>query len=283
MPPYKVTGHAVNTRNSVLLIDLGNTRLKLGLWYEDTGVIHYLNAQPHGSRQALLGWLDEELLRLDVAPVAAIGVSVVSQALMEVLEEFLANRNHPVTVQWIWPASHAHGVQNAYPDPTQLGADRWAGMLGVMKHFAHEDQSIVLANFGTATTIDTLSRDHRFLGGLILPGVSMMQMALSSGTARLPMATGEVVDYPINTHAAITTGIVAAQLGAIRRQIDLCEKRDQRPPLMCVSGGAWALLKSEWHRTLPDILVEELPHVVLDGLSLFAGPHLRANTHGPVV
>jgi len=278
-----MTGQAVNTPDYVLLIDLGNTRLKLGLWHEDAGETRYLNAHPHQTQESLLDWLDQELLRLGVTPHKAIGVSVASQALMLALEGFLASRNQPIPVEWVWPAVHAHGVHNAYPDPAQLGADRWAGMLGVMKRFAHEDRSIVLANFGTATTIDTLSRDRRFLGGLILPGVSMMQMALSKGTARLPMATGEVADYPANTHAAITTGIVAAQLGAIRRQIDLSQERDQRPPLMCVSGGAWDLLRKEWHRTLPGTLVEEVPNVVLDGLSLFAGPQLRANSDGPVV
>jgi len=39
---------------------------------------------------------------------------------------------------------------------------------------------------------------------------------------------------------------------------------------MCVSGGAWSLLKREWHRMLPGVDVQETPHVVLDGLLLFA-------------
>lgn len=273
----------MNVHSSVLLIDLGNTRLKLGVWQAVHNKTTYLNAHPHNDVDDLLVWFEAELKQLEMQPRVAMGVSVASLALMQTIEDFLTKRPVPMPLEWVWPSDRAHGVRNAYPEPSQLGADRWAGMLGAMNHFGNQDRSIVLANFGTATTVDTLSRDRKFLGGLILPGVSMMHTSLSRGTARLPMATGEVADYPVNTHAAITTGIVAAQLGAIRRQIELSDKRDQCPPVMCVSGGAWQLLKNEWHRLLPDILVEELPHVVLDGLSLFASADLRANTDRPVV
>lgn len=260
----------LQTSPATLLIDLGNTRIKLGVVTPEMHQARFIAAYPHDRLDQLIDWISQTLADLPQTPTAAFGVSVASADLMQHIEATLGRLATPVDVRWIWPQQHAHGVRNGYPEPAQLGADRWAGMLGVMRRFAHEKRSVILANFGTATTIDTLSRDKCFLGGLILPGVSMMQTALSTGTARLPLANGEVSDFPTNTHAAITTGIVAAQLGAIRRQIDLCVAREGDFPKVCVSGGAWDLLESEWHRALPSIDVDQLPHVVLDGLTLYA-------------
>ena len=253
-----------------LLFDLGNTRLKLAVWRAGDADVVAIDAHAHADVGQLLDWLNRTLDAIEGEPVNAYGVSVAGQNVMQTIESLLTSRNPALDVRWVWPQTHSHGVVNAYPNPSQLGADRWAAMLGLMQRFGNNQQSIVLANFGTATTVDTLSRDRHFLGGLIFPGVSMMQTSLSRGTARLPLAQGEVNDYPTNTHAAITTGIVAAQLGAIRRQMELSTHRDGAPPIMCVSGGAWSLLKQEWLRMFPGVHVQETPHVVLEGLLLMA-------------
>lgn len=266
-----------------LLLDLGNTRLKLGYWHAGLHGAVFLQAHPHKELAQLQSWLAQMLELFEQHPLQAFGVSVASQATMDAIASCLAQQNNPVRLQWLWPQHEVHGVTNAYPQPAQLGADRWASMLGLQSRFGRTPRSVILANFGTATTVDTLSRDKVFLGGLILPGVTMMQTSLSQGTARLPLAQGEVCDYPTDTHAAITTGIVAAQLGAIRRQKELSEKRDGQAPVMCVSGGAWHLLEREWHRLLPDTDVQELAHVVLDGLALHAQVDLKSAPDHPVV
>ncbi len=253
-----------------LLFDLGNTRLKIAVWRPGDVEVTAIDAHPHADLGQLLEWLSQTLDAIRGEPVHAYGVSVAGPNVMQAIESLLTSRHPSLSICWVWPQAQSLGVINAYPDPSQLGADRWAAMLGLMQRFGDNGQSIVLANFGTATTVDTLSRDRRFLGGLIFPGVSMMQTSLSKGTARLPLAQGEVNDYPTDTHGAITTGIVAAQLGGIRRQIELSTRRDGVPPVMCVSGGAWSLLKQEWHRMLPGVAVQETPHVVLEGLLRFA-------------
>lgn len=259
----------VQKPSTTLLLDLGNTRLKLGLW-QASRHMQFLGAHAHQDEETLLAWLTKTLNQLPAEPTRAFGVSVASQALMLRLEFELQKRSNAVQLNWVWPEAKAMGLTNTYPNPRQLGADRWAGMLGLMHNNTSTDRSIILANFGTATTIDTLSREKHFLGGLILPGVSMMQNTLSAGTARLPLAQGEIQDHPTNTHAAITTGIVAAQLGAMRRQIELSALRDDRLPTLCVSGGAWEQLRAQSKKMLPDIEIQELPHIVLDGLSLVA-------------
>lgn len=49
-------------------------------------------------------------------------------------------------------------MTNAYRNQAQLGADRWAAMLGLRMRLPAGHPPALLASFGTATTLDTLAR-----------------------------------------------------------------------------------------------------------------------------
>jgi type III pantothenate kinase len=75
-----------------------------------------------------------------------------------------------------------------------------------------------VANCGTATTIDAVTADGVFLGGMILPGLGLMASSLARNTAQLPQIAqdGKLPDgFADNTDDAILSGILAAQSGAI--------------------------------------------------------------------
>src|SRR5699024_10725 len=117
----------------------------------------------------------------------------------------------------------------------QLGADRWLSMIGLAQHSRDADTPLLLASFGTATTVDTLCpaalADRARLnvhdtqpagwvyeGGLIFPGPALMRSSLSANTAQLPPARGRITGFPCSTDQAIVSGIAAAQAGAVVRQ-----------------------------------------------------------------
>ena len=125
------------------------------------------------------------------------------------------------------------GVQNGYANPAQLGADRWAALVGA-RGLCRDDCLVVCA--GTATTIDRLDADGQFRGGVILPGFDLMRAALAGNTAQLPLADGELREAPTNTMDAIVSGCLNAQLGAIER---LFAPLAALPGACClVTGGA---------------------------------------------
>ena len=74
----------------------------------------------------------------------------------------------------------------------------------------------MIASLGTATTIDTLHSDGRFLGGVILPGFDLMKSSLSKAVPSLSVPEGRIVQLPRNTPDAISTGILTAVVGAVR-------------------------------------------------------------------
>lgn len=247
-----------------LLIDIGNTRLKLATQQGST--MQFVTAIAIKSIEQMQKDLRRTIETLDGSIDACVAVSVASTQVNQALQELVT----PLTVRWIRPGVKAAGVSNAYPDPSQLGADRWVGMIGLTRHFVLPHPPIVLASFGTATTVDTLSPANEFLGGLILPGVSLMHQVLANGTAQLPDAVGELEAFPTNTINAITSGITAAQAGAVSRQIELAHQTYGQQPILCVTGGAWPSVAHEFARVLGTERAHELPHVVLDGLSVLA-------------
>lgn len=139
------------------------------------------------------------------------------------------------------------GVVNCYGAPERLGSDRWAGLIGA--HAAFPGEALMIATLGTATTLEALTADGRFVGGMIAPGWSLMMRSLGEHTAQLPTLAVDSVRtlvgdalarhwFATDTHHAITAGSLLAQAGLIERAWrELCRAWDA-PVRLVVGGGA---------------------------------------------
>ena len=124
---------------------------------------------------------------------------------------------------------------NRYRNPAQLGSDRWAALIGARHLLGTRPAMVVVC--GTATTIDFLTEEGVFKGGVIMPGVGLMLRSLHEGTAALPDQGGEFFSYPTQTVDAIASGCQHAQAGAIERLF--ANEQRVMPDVACVlSGGA---------------------------------------------
>jgi type III pantothenate kinase len=164
------------------------------------------------------------------------------------------------SVHWFRSQAQCAGVTNGYRDPSQLGGDRFASLLGARALIP--EQALLVITAGTATTIDALDASGRFHGGMILPGLGTMAQSLALSTAQLPHVEARlsVSCFADNTLDAIVSGCVQAQLGAIM------QARAQLPEASCVlSGGAVDYL-------LPYLPapVQQVEQLVLRGLHVAA-------------
>lgn len=231
----------------ILCLDAGNSRLKWGL------------AEPAGwLAQGALDWDDAQMLSALVAGWPPLTRVVLSSVACEAREALLAQAFPGQVLEHMVSTSAAAGVVNGYLQPRQLGVDRWCALIGAR---SLSQQPCLVVTAGTATTIDSLDGEGRFLGGLILPGLEMMHTALAQGTARLPRAPGAYQDFPRQTQDAIRTGCLEAQLGAIERAY----ARLPGAALCFLSGGAAPALERQLE--LPLLRVDNL---VLEGLRLLA-------------
>jgi type III pantothenate kinase len=155
------------------------------------------------------------------------------------------------------------GVINGYTNASQLGSDRWAALIAAW-HLVQG--TCLVVNSGTATTIDALSAQGEFAGGLIVPGIELMQRSLVAATEQLQSSPGEYALFPLNSADAIYSGAIQAVVGAIERQYVLLESGDA--PVI-FSGGAAGLLLPCLNQKLfgaPRIV----DNLVLQGLLLIA-------------
>lgn len=231
----------------ILAIDCGNTRIKWGL------------RDPQASGWSALGDAPvADLARLDAdwsalpAPTQIVIANVAGEAARQAISARLAR--WAAQPRWVRAQAAQCGVTNGYEEPGQLGADRWAALVGAWH--LHGGACLVV-NAGTATTADLLSSQGLFRGGIIIPGLEMMKRALAQYTAGLPLAQGRFSEEPRCTADAIESGCLHAQAGAIERMYGRLEAG-----AICLLGGGNA------GRILPmlNIPVRAVDNLALEGL-----------------
>ena len=241
----------------MLLVDAGNTRIKWALVERNTCLVEGVLDHDEAGR------LTERVATGGQKPERAVCVSVAGEKVTTAITAALESIG--VEPEWFVSSSECCGVRNSYQNPAQLGADRWAALVGARAR--HRSACLVVCA-GTATTVDLLDADGRFLGGLILPGEYLMRQALAGNTAQLPFAEGRFEPQPRNTQDAIVSGCRQAQVGAIERMFRMIE--EESDALCLLGGGASATLAP-----LLSVPVLRIDNLVLHGLAVAAGMPLR--------
>ncbi|MFO1315836.1 MAG: type III pantothenate kinase [Burkholderiales bacterium] len=218
-----------------LLIDVGNTFLKWGL-FVPAGEGRAQDNRVESGHALLeeITALPAQFARLPtpakivISNVAGTRVRATTIRMLEVWPD-------APQPYWLVPQDRQCGVTNCYRNPAQLGSDRWAALIGAHHLLGRRPAMVVVC--GTATTIDFLTADGVFKGGMIMPGVGLMLRSLHEGTAALPDQGGEFFQYPTQTVDAIASGCQHAQAGAIERLYAMESKHT--PDVVCLlSGGA---------------------------------------------
>lgn len=236
----------------VLAVDVGNTRLKWGLW--QSGVWRRKGWLPIGEA----GRLAEVVA--PAQPMHAVVSCVAGEEVRAVLAEGLGRMGSMAL--WLQARADDFGVHNRYDEPAQLGADRYALLVaGVQLGLA----PCVIVGAGTAVTVDALDGNGTFLGGLIAPGPELMRQALGTGTAGVRTLTGRVQDFPRSTGDAVETGIWRALTGAVEDMRGRLSRATGRPVAVVLTGGEAQALAA--HVSEPRRVVEDL---VLEGLACIA-------------
>jgi type III pantothenate kinase len=243
---------------SILVLDIGNTRFKWGL---------FASGVPGSEMTASGACALEEIesiarpqFSLFNRPDRIIGCvvagEVVKRRVVGLMQHWATLGTKP---QWITSHREQCGVKNGYDYPWLLGADRWAALIGARA--LAQGQAALVVSVGTAVTVDSIDASGVFIGGLILPGFGLMLRALEMGTAGLRVPMGEVVDFPRNTSDALMSGGAQAISGAVERQYRLLQTRVRAVPKLIISGGAAVKLSP----TL-DMPHEHVEHLVFEGL-----------------
>jgi type III pantothenate kinase len=234
----------------LLAIDAGNSRIKWG-WFEDANwkAQSWLATAEAGKLGAAWAALPQ--------PDRIVVANVAGDVVRERISAALAQLFH-ADPAWIASRKQQCGVLSGYNEPEQLGPDRWAALIGAWHRF---HGPCIVVGAGTTVTVDALSGEGVFLGGLIIPGFELMRDSLAGNTAQLKLQDGDFHYFPDDTASAIKSGIINALCGAVERMLRFMQETGEIMPFVALSGGAAGLLEDRLNAR-----VEVVDNLVLEGL-----------------
>jgi type III pantothenate kinase len=214
-----------------LLIDLGNSRIK---WLWSRGAELDLESAGRGDLTAL----ELACSAPGAARPAAVLISSVAGAERTAQVVDLCAGLSGVKPRLLAAQAEQCGVRNGYHDPARLGVDRWLAIVAAVHRYG---KPVVVWDLGTATTLDAVDETGQHLGGWILPGPATMLDSLARQTT---LRASESLDHAGAiepgrcTADAMRSGVLAAQLGALREFLGWVSARIGRSPQLVVTGGA---------------------------------------------
>ena len=258
---------------SILLVDIGNTRVK---WARlEAGRLGRGGAIAHQGRPGAMASLLRRVPR-DVERVLAVSVAggKLDAALASAVRKRLGLR-----VEFVASTRKAGGVSNGYRDVWRLGADRWVAAIGAhaIANSRSRSRPVLLAMAGTALTIDLVTASGRHRGGAIIPGPTAMVASLLSGTNGIRRRAGGLRARDLqnkgrrlfadNTASALAAGSQFAAAAFIDRAFLEATRAIGARPLLLLSGGGAAALRRHLRspvRVLPDLVLHGLAALSVD-------------------
>lgn len=229
----------------LLAVDVGNTQTVIGLLkgmsIEARWRISTVKAQTADELSVVLRGL---FLAADIHPegIAGSALASVVPRLTGEWQKVLADATDAEPV--VCTAASADGLFKAdYPNPQEIGQDRVADAIALRTIYGAPS---IVVDFGTATNIEVIDSEGRFIGGIIAPGVETSMAALFLNASRLSMVDLEDPGCVVgkNTAQAIQSGIVYGEAervdGLLRR---IYEELGEKPAVVATGGLASMMAK----------------------------------------
>lgn len=241
----------------ILLMDIGNTRIK---WcYAGQGELSF----EQSLRRDDAGF-DHQLLCLDAKNVRQIWVSCVAQSAVNASIREWARMHRLSEPHFVQSPAVAFGLKNAYPSPERLGVDRWLAMLGARQLVT---TPVCVIDAGTALTLDVVDEQGQHLGGLIVPGLQMMQRSLMNNTGQILMdQPGKLADLGANTTEAVQSGTHQALAALIDSKVMSLQARWPDLTTFITGGDVGTLLP------MLQVTAHHQPDLIFRGLQVYAEP-----------
>ncbi len=229
----------------LLVTDIGNTDITLGVfederlratWRMATG-IHRL-ADEYAA--LLLNLLHHRGIETsDIKDIALCSVVPPLTTTFEQLFQRYFNLS-PLVVA----AGVKTGVRILMDNPREVGADRIVNAAAAHHLYGGP---VIIADLGTATTFDTVSREGNYLGGAIAPGIGTAAEALFLRAAKLPLVEliAPLKDIGTESITALQSGIIFGYVGLVEGLVARIQQELGEKAKVVATGGFAELIASE--------------------------------------
>jgi type III pantothenate kinase len=250
---------------NIIAVDIGNTNITIGLFLD--GKENFIKSIPGKSRTKLTDCLKSAWQMVPIAKSSkqkkrngVIVVSSVKPAWTKIIQQIVKNnlgekiyligKNIPLPIDlWV-------------DEPEKVGTDR---VVSAAAAYDVVGDAVVVADFGTAVTIDLVNENGIFLGGVICPGPDIGAQALKENTAQLPKVkvTRPKEPFGKTTNEAISCGLYYSAIGTLEEVIRRYAEKIGRWPQTVLTGSAAKLIKDDC-----EFIDSYVPNLVVKGIVL---------------
>jgi len=229
----------------LLAIDIGNTNINIGVfqereiqatWRIATGIHHLTDEYAI----LLINLLNQQ--SLEKADITKVALCSVVPPLTAIFEELSQKYFHipPLVVG----SGVKTGVRIRTDNPREVGTDRIVNAAAAHHLYGGP---VIITDFGTATTFDTVSKEGDYLGGAIAPGISTAAESLFNRAAMLPRVEMTRPRHAIGTStiAAMQSGLVFGYVGLVEGIIARIQQELGEKARVVATGGFAELIAKE--------------------------------------
>jgi type III pantothenate kinase len=233
----------------LLAIDVGNTNIVFGV-FEGTKLVRSWRLLTLRERTGdEIGLMVTGLFAHEQIPLAAISGVVMASVVptLTPIVEAMTRRYFGRETLTVDPIANA-GMPILYKNPAEVGADRIANSLAAFEQYGRLAQlPLIIADLGTATTLDAVTAHGEYLGGVICPGPQIAAEALFQRAARLPRVDVRKPATVIgqSTVGAIESGLFYGYLGMVEGLIVRMTSELGGRTLCVATGGLAQLIAPE--------------------------------------
>lgn len=250
----------------LLVIDVGNTNTVIGVFNGETLVRDWRIRTERNATEDEFSVLAVSLFaagNIEFKDISSTIISCVVPPVVGIYDSFCKKYlDHQPT--WV-DAKTAAGMPILYSNPLEVGADR---IVNAVAAYDKYKTSLIVIDFGTATTFDSISEKGEYIGGAISPGVMIAAEALFKNASKLPRV--DIFEPPESvigrdTISSIKSGLIYGYAGLVDGIVKRMEKEMGTSPRVIATGGLAPLI----HHVSETIEAVE-PSLTLDGLRIIS-------------
>ncbi|MBW2467480.1 MAG: type III pantothenate kinase [Deltaproteobacteria bacterium] len=249
----------------LLVIDVGNSQTVSGVFKKGSLICHW---RLKTDRKKTADELAARFLALfamhDIRfkDISAVVIASVVPTQQQAWQEF-SSKYINCTPLLVDGTSIKTGIKIATENPNEVGADR---IVNTVAAFEQYRKATIVVDFGTAITFDCISAEGEYLGGVIVPGMSISLDALASRTAKLPRVDISIPPQKAigaNTVDAIKSGLLYGYGAMVDGLIKKLSAEFSDIPQVIATGGMSELL-SQYTKSIQTVD----PFLTLKGLQI---------------
>jgi type III pantothenate kinase len=250
----------------LLVIDVGNTNTVMGVFDGERLVHDWRIRTERNTTEDEFNLLTTGLFRaggLDLNRIEQTVISCVVPPMVTILDAF--SRNYLGRApQWIDARSYPD-MPILYSNPNEVGSDRIVNAVGAFDRYKC---SLIVIDFGTATTFDAISQKGEYLGGAISPGIAISSEALFAHASKLPRV--EIFKPPAqvvgkDTIESLQSGLIFGYAGLVDGVVERMKKEMPGTIKVIATGGLAPLIHDVAH-TIESVE----PDLTLQGLRIIS-------------